>query len=88
MIPEVMIATTNSETQYTHQSDCLVTCAGQDGLCLEVRSHLVSSGVRVWQQKTDIPKDSENCKCCHKRASQCPLPGRRKAVWNARAQSA
>ena len=31
-----------------------------DSLCLEVRSKLVQDGVRIWQQKTNIPKDSEN----------------------------
>ena len=33
-----------------------------DPLCLEVRGKLVPSGVRVWQQQTNIPKDSDNCK--------------------------
>ena len=33
-----------------------------DHLCLDTRSQLVPTGVRVWQQRTDIPKDSENCK--------------------------
>ena len=32
-----------------------------DPLCLEVRGKLVASGVRVWQQQTNIPKDSDNC---------------------------
>ena len=31
-----------------------------DALCLEVRSELLVDGARVWQQKTNIPKDSEN----------------------------
>ena len=31
-----------------------------DPLCLEVRAKLVADGVRIWQQKTNIPKDSEN----------------------------
>ena len=29
-------------------------------MCLEIRKRLVSRGLRVWQQKTNIPKDSEN----------------------------
>jgi cell division protein FtsB len=33
-----------------------------DSLCLEVRAKLVPEGVRVWQQRTNIPKDSDNCK--------------------------
>ena len=32
-----------------------------DPLCLEVRAKLVVDGVRIWQQQTNIPKDSENC---------------------------
>ena len=32
-----------------------------DSLCLEVRAKLVPEGVRVWQQRTNIPKDSDNC---------------------------
>jgi hypothetical protein len=31
-----------------------------DSLCLEVRQPMEQSGKRVWQQKTNIPKDSEN----------------------------
>ena len=31
-----------------------------DTLCLTIRAQLVASGVRVWQQQTNIPKDSEN----------------------------
>ena len=31
-----------------------------DSLCLEVRGKMVPEGVRIWQQKTNIPKDSEN----------------------------
>ena len=32
-----------------------------DPLCLQVRAQLVPDGVRVWQQRTNIPKDSDNC---------------------------
>ena len=32
-----------------------------DPLCLQVRAKLVPDGVRVWQQRTNIPKDSDNC---------------------------
>ena len=52
------------DKQATYESSGENICAMQDGLCLEVRRHLVFRGVRVWQQKTNIPKDSENCKCC------------------------
>jgi hypothetical protein len=31
-----------------------------DALCLEIRAALVAQAVRVWQQKTNIPKDSIN----------------------------
>jgi hypothetical protein len=31
-----------------------------DALCLAVRQRLVAQNLRVWQQKTNIPKDSEN----------------------------
>ena len=31
-----------------------------DGLCLGVREDLVAVGVSVWQQQTNIPKDSVN----------------------------
>jgi hypothetical protein len=31
-----------------------------DALCLEVRGRLVANGVRIWQQRTNIPKDSDN----------------------------
>ena len=31
-----------------------------DALCLEVRGRLVADGVRIWQQRTNIPKDSDN----------------------------
>ena len=31
-----------------------------DPLCLEIRAALVAKAVRVWQQKTNIPKDSDN----------------------------
>ena len=31
-----------------------------DGLCLSVRAKLTARGLRVWQQKTNIPKDSDN----------------------------
>ena len=31
-----------------------------DALCLEIRANLVADGVRIWQQRTNIPKDSEN----------------------------
>ena len=31
-----------------------------DSLCLDVRAQLAASGVRVWQQQTNIPKDSDN----------------------------
>ena len=36
-----------------------------DPLCLEVRAKLVPGGVRVWQQRTNIPKDSDNCAPLH-----------------------
>ena len=32
-----------------------------DALCLAVRGQLVSRGLAVWQQTTNIPKDSDNC---------------------------
>ena len=35
-----------------------------DEMCLELRKRLVARGLRVWQQKTNIPKDSENW-CVH-----------------------
>eukprot|EP01043_Picozoa_sp_COSAG02_P012492 COSAG02_NODE_482_length_21409_cov_126.131018_9_plen_349_part_00 len=31
-----------------------------DGLCLTIRAKLTARGLRVWQQKTNIPKDSDN----------------------------
>ena len=31
-----------------------------DALCLTVRKRLIAHNLRVWQQKTNIPKDSEN----------------------------
>ena len=31
-----------------------------DSLCLDIRGKLVTGGVRIWQQRTNIPKDSEN----------------------------
>ena len=31
-----------------------------DGLCLDVREKLVGAGLKVWQQSTNIPKDSDN----------------------------
>lgn len=31
-----------------------------DPLCIEVRSKLMLASVRIWQQQTNIPKDSEN----------------------------
>lgn len=31
-----------------------------DKLCLAVREQLVARGLKVWQQKTNIPKDSDN----------------------------
>ena len=31
-----------------------------DPLCLEVRAQLVARGLAVWQQTTNIPKDSDN----------------------------
>ena len=32
-----------------------------DAICLRARGELTSRGLRVWQQKTDIPKDSDKC---------------------------
>ena len=31
-----------------------------DALCLDIRATLTARGLRVWQQKTNIPKDSDN----------------------------
>ena len=31
-----------------------------DALCLRIRAELTARGLRVWQQKTNIPKDSDN----------------------------
>jgi hypothetical protein len=31
-----------------------------DALCLQIRATLSAQGIRVWQQKTNIPKDSDN----------------------------
>eukprot|EP01043_Picozoa_sp_COSAG02_P042066 COSAG02_NODE_3544_length_6588_cov_3.222993_2_plen_190_part_00 len=31
-----------------------------DELCLEIRAKLTAQGIRVWQQQTNIPKDSDN----------------------------
>ena len=31
-----------------------------DALCLQIRQKLTAQGIRVWQQKTNIPKDSDN----------------------------
>eukprot|EP01043_Picozoa_sp_COSAG02_P034128 COSAG02_NODE_2369_length_9049_cov_37.484358_6_plen_173_part_00 len=31
-----------------------------DAVCLKVREQLVARGLTVWQQKTNIPKDSDN----------------------------
>jgi hypothetical protein len=31
-----------------------------DALCLRIRAQLTAQGLRVWQQKTNIPKDSDN----------------------------
>ena len=31
-----------------------------DQLCLRVHGQLVARGLKVWQQKTNIPKDSQN----------------------------
>ena len=31
-----------------------------DALCLDIRAKLTTRGLRVWQQKTNIPKDSDN----------------------------
>jgi len=42
-----------------------------DQLCLDTRSQLTPLGVRVWQQRTDIPKDSDNCKHTHTNATTC-----------------
>ena len=40
-----------------------------DELCLQIRAKLTAQGIRVWQQKTNIPKDSDNC------TPSAPLPG-------------
>ena len=31
-----------------------------DDFCLQIRAKLTAQGIRVWQQKTNIPKDSDN----------------------------
>ena len=31
-----------------------------DALCLTIRAKLTAQGLQVWQQKTNIPKDSDN----------------------------
>ena len=48
-------------TQPTDEFDFVFSNrTASDELCLQLRAKLTAQGIRVWQQKTNIPKDSDN----------------------------
>ena len=54
---------TNTEIDSTHSDVFDFVFSNKticDAICLQVREQLVARGLAVWQQKTNIPKDSDN----------------------------
>eukprot|EP01044_Picomonas_judraskeda_P013760 COSAG03_NODE_2112_length_3114_cov_152.687231_1_plen_779_part_00 len=65
--PSVPAAATESHGRVVEQSSdnfefdfVFSNKTASDALCLTVRKRLIAHNLRVWQQKTNIPKDSEN----------------------------